>query len=338
MMTGGNYLNPTVMGFPFQIADSGRFGIVSQWSIDGSGNPFSHWLFDSGTYGGTGGYVIWEFSPSAVFEVNSAGVYWNGSLITGGGGGGNTILTADDATYFADGTHNTIFTPTVTAAYKGQLYTAYDAGIGGQQAGQEFISGNDLSWRRNRQFGRITAFDVDGADCAVFAKTNGANENAITMQNISNSGYSAARFIDLSGNERGAVGYANPGAAVYGGSNYLEDYGGDFGFNFVASGLIVGGMEANTQDFVWYASGVELCRMDGSGGVFTWGGGVFAIDSVGDCSFAGNINTNVGLAVTGTQVVGPQQPNIPNATATTAINTSTINAILSLLATHGLMA
>lgn len=85
-MLGGNYLNPAVLGFPMQISDSGYFGLVCDWNIDGGGRPYVQWIFDGGQYGaggGTGGYLIFEFSPTAIFEINENGIFFNGELISG---------------------------------------------------------------------------------------------------------------------------------------------------------------------------------------------------------------------------------------------------------------
>ena len=78
-----------------------------------------------------------------------------------------------------------------------------------------------------------------------------ARGSADELRNFDPAHYSAARFLDISGNETGAVGYGNTGATAYADMDYLESFGLTKPFYFVSSGLIVGGMNKTTGDFIW---------------------------------------------------------------------------------------
>lgn len=264
------------------------------------------------------------------------------------GGPGNGILTKDDPAYFADtfSSAGTIANPTAAVAvYPGQLLTMFDASIGGPFAGQEFIAGANLTWRANRQIpGKLSVYNTaaGGDDCAIFARAYLSNSNCVTMQNNATDGYCAMRWVSSwyeGHDEMGAVGFANVGALFYAGTNYLEDNSNQSGFYFVASGIFSFGMEKGTGQFVVYSGGTTT---PSAGAV------VFRADNAGNVTFAGGLMDVNALQIidqnhffydgTGNQILNQQQPNIPNTTATTAANTTTINEILALLKAHGLMA
>lgn len=86
-MRGGNYINPTVLGFPNQVTDGGFYGLLLDFnSEDGNGLPYFSLDFTTGIWGaeGNSGYITFTCGPnspggpSTMFEFNSGGFYVNG--------------------------------------------------------------------------------------------------------------------------------------------------------------------------------------------------------------------------------------------------------------------
>lgn len=166
--------------------------------------------------------------------------------------GGRTI---DDGSYFGDINHISVapFSTFPAASYAGQFLTLYDSTLGGNAAGQEAIAGDNLTWRRDRQFGRTAIFETNvGTPDALFVRGTNGQDNVITIQNMYVKGYSAMRYLDMLGNEVGANGWGNSNAAFYVKNNFLEDLGNNSGYYFASTGHLNGGLQKATGAFVWY--------------------------------------------------------------------------------------
>lgn len=166
----------------------------------------------------------------------------------------------DDTNYFGDPTHNFIANPaTFPSAVAGQGLMTYDTSVGGDTAGQLWFMGANGVWRRGLQTGRITILETNGTTGeGLLVKTTNGIDNCISVQNLDSTHYSATRFLNQYGFETGAVGYGNTNAPFYRNVDYLENFGGQYGFYFSANGYVLGGVQTNSTDWVWFKRGTSF--------------------------------------------------------------------------------
>lgn len=157
-------------------------------------------------------------------------------------------------------------------------------------------------WTGNANFGGYCTFGgavqnrAEGGSHMFYVNSNPLDEvsdgnkhfeadNVIGVKNQSSYHYSAYNWFSCDSDgegERGAMGYANSNAPIYTRRNYLEDYGSQSGFYFVASGYFSSGMERTTRNFVKFAERAstdaatnEVARIDNDGNVLASGIGRF---------------------------------------------------------------
>lgn len=165
-------------------------------------------------------------------------------------------LAKQDPSYFADIFHATIANPSTfpKADYPGQMLMTYDPSIGGDSAGQLWFAGADYSWRRGLQLGWTTIYaNEPGLLQALLVKSGNGIDNPLAVQNVDPAHFSAMRWVDTAGYERGAIGYGNDLTPFYRNINYMEDDGLNHGFYFTATGSVIGGMDRTNGDLVWFS-------------------------------------------------------------------------------------
>jgi hypothetical protein len=138
---------------------------------------------------------------------------------------------------------------TLTPDYAGQL----SLNVSGTGASWLDYSRDGSTWRSDFYIGpNAVAFYTTDNNILMWA-SNGV-DNCLELRNFDLKHYSAVRFVDAAGNERGAVGFGNTSAQIYPGLDYFEDYGNGQGIYYAYSGFLAGGMLRSNASFVWFNS------------------------------------------------------------------------------------
>ncbi len=124
-------------------------------------------------------------------------------------------------------------------------------------------SRDGVTWRSDFYFGpnAVTFYTTDNN---TFMWTSNGVDNCLELRNFDPKHFSAARFVDAAGSERGAVGYGNTNAPIYTGVDYFEDYGNGQGVYYAYNGFLAGGMLRSNASFVWFNS---IATNDASGNI-----------------------------------------------------------------------
>lgn len=179
--------------------------------------------------------------------------------VVGAGGGGTK------AEYVNSGTgDNTATPPSFTGDFLGQVAVTHYGRLWWW---------NGIGWRSDIVIsGGVTVDGIrmagtDSNHLIAVGSTTVEIDNCLELRNKHNNRHSAVRFTDLDGNEKGALGYGNPGAnALFASHNYCECYA-------TQDWRHIGGpvkltrfkLEGSTGDFVIYDdSSAELLRADAS--------------------------------------------------------------------------
>ncbi|HZQ45536.1 MAG TPA: hypothetical protein VFC07_00875 [Verrucomicrobiae bacterium] len=168
------------------------------------------------------------------------------------GGTGNTTLIADRTSFGGNQAigSDTASIPSVanfaslTGDFIGQrAYSAY----------QE-VRWTGSGWTGQREF--VDAISCYSTNANHRFWVSNSVDNCVELRNFDLAHFSAMRWLDAGGSEKGAIGFGNTGASLYPNINYLEDFGAGQGFYFASAGNgLCCGMEKTTGDFVVLAAG-----------------------------------------------------------------------------------
>lgn len=308
----------------FSITNISKLGATNSMSITNATG--TNTIAATGQTNTVGGAQVYKQAGGNVTATSftGSGANLTGLVVAGGGTGVSSInagivqyqgqAAQDNTSYFADLVNNTIVSPTGSGLYAGQILQTYDSSIGGPANGPIWTAGSDLRWRADMSIpGQLTVFNTNSADLgAILAKSTNGEDNVISEQNLSSNHYSA--IVDYAWQDttpRGARGYGNNKAPFYADVNFWEDYNNNSGVYYAQRGFLVGGMERNTHNFVWFtgalgtndSSATVIFRVTTNGDVTTHGNLSAAGNTLTDSSgllgsaFDPNVNLNLPIAI-----------------------------------------